>query len=97
MEEGLCYAGNTIVIMDERTHHVFKSVFTFVVMPDLSLLVVPESKEHSEKSLYEVTIIFKEELSLSGVPPARERAFAECTMLMVMLDPNRFVKGRLSA
>jgi hypothetical protein len=87
----LCDELTTIVLMDENTLDGFKCGFPSVVFPEPYMFVVPTHSKHFEEGLLREAHRVKKEQSLGVLPPARDRVFTDCRMIIVVLDEGRHV------
>jgi hypothetical protein len=88
MQEGLrilCDELCTLVVMDQITRDGFASGIPSLVFPEAYMLVVPTDAKHYEDGLFKEDHRVKKELSRVVLPPAQDRVFTDCRMMMTNL------------
>jgi hypothetical protein len=81
------------VVMDKITRDA--TGIPGFVLSEPYMLVVPPGDKHDEDSVFKEAYTLKKQLSKGVLSHAQERAFRECTMIIVVLDEDRHARKKM--
>ena len=83
----MCNELSTLLLMAESTRNGFTNGFPTVdtvVFPEAYMFVVPTDSKYFENGLFRKGHRVKKEQSLGVLPPARDRVFTDCRMMITV-------------